>query len=308
MKQTLNKYKIALGTIAICLALLRDIGPNGWLIILEHIAILLFAALGCGLIAQVDMYNLSVSGQIMITILFSAWLGNNDRFPMWLVILLTVAIMGGIGACYVYITTTLNIPMIVFTFSMQYILLGASKGVLDFIDPLKYSKLSFILGSIGGLPIPLICCGIVIAALIILYRWLPIGKSIFAIGCNEVIAKASGLPVTCIKAAVYAIGTGLIALTGLFVLARSEIVSPKMYSDCTLDLLFALCICRVHRGEQNVIFGSILGAIVVTLVNIAWVILDVPTVNNQILKGLVIIIMLISDGKNKNSHFAQNLD
>jgi ribose transport system permease protein len=146
------------------------------------------------------------------------------------------------------------------------------------------------------LPLPVwIAAGIVVSAIIITKK-IKLGRYIFAIGGNENAAKLSGIPIDRVKITVYAIAGALAAVGGIIVTARLDSAQPNAGTSYELDAIAAVVIGGTSlNGGRGSIWGTVLGAVIIGVLNNGLVLLDVSPFWQQVVKGAVILLAVIID-------------
>ena len=150
-----------------------------------------------------------------------------------------------------------------------------------------------------GLPIPVWCFVVVGILLHIVLNNTGFGRYICALGSNEQVAKYSAINVSFIKLVPYVI-TGLtVSVTALMWSSRLNCINP---SDCTgyeMDAIAAAVIGgTLMSGGKGSIIGTMMGAIMIGIINNMLVMGGVSAFLQQAVKGLVIIIAVLMQYNN----------
>lgn len=150
-----------------------------------------------------------------------------------------------------------------------------------------------------GIPMPVWISGLVVGLAIILTKKTRFGRYIYAIGGNEDAARLSGIPVRRIKIWVYSLAGGLAAIGGLLVTARLDSAQPNAGMSYELDAIAAVVIGGSSlSGGRGTILGTVLGALIIGVLNNGLVLLDVSPFWQQVVKGMVILLAVIIDKSN----------
>ena len=127
-----------------------------------------------------------------------------------------------------------------------------------------------------------------------------IGRYIYAIGGNEEAAKLSGLNVKKIKAMAYVFNGVLAALAGLILASRLVSAQPTAGNGYELDAIAAVVLGGTSlAGGQGSVLGTILGALIIGVLNNALNLMDVSSYYQMICKAIVILIAVLLDRKEK---------
>lgn len=149
-------------------------------------------------------------------------------------------------------------------------------------------------GVVLGLPVPVWCFFIIAVLLQIFLSNTRTGKYICAVGANEQVAKYSAISVSTIKLIPYIITGFTVGVSALLWSSRLNCINP---SDCTgyeLDAIAAVVIGGTPMtGGVGSILGTVLGAIMLGIINNMLVLAGVSSYLQQAAKGLVIIIAVL---------------
>jgi ribose transport system permease protein len=150
-----------------------------------------------------------------------------------------------------------------------------------------------------GIPVPVWISGIIVLIAVVLTKKTRLGRYIYAIGGNESAARLSGIRINRIKIAVYTIAGALAAVGGLIVTARLNSAQPNAGISYELDAIAAVVIGGTSLyGGRGSIGGTVLGAIIIGVLNNGLVLLNVSPFWQQVVKGLVILLAVVIDRVN----------
>jgi ribose transport system permease protein len=145
------------------------------------------------------------------------------------------------------------------------------------------------------------------AALVVIFYFISrrttLGRYIYAVGGSEKATAFSGINVNRIKLCVYALGGALAAVAGLIVTARLDAADPKAGLGYELDSIAAVVIGGTSlAGGRGSILGTVLGCLIIGVLNNGLFLLDVSPFWQQVVKGLVILAAVAADklGARKN--------
>lgn len=157
-------------------------------------------------------------------------------------------------------------------------------------------------GWLLGVPVPVWIAGTVVALAVLVTQKTRLGRYIYAIGGNESAAKLSGIRVNRIKMIAYALAGGLAAVGGILVTARLDAAQPNAGMGYELDAIAAVVIGGTSlSGGRGTIMGTVLGAIIIGVLNNGLVLLNVSPIWQQVVKGLVILLAVIIDKANSKN-------
>lgn len=130
----------------------------------------------------------------------------------------------------------------------------------------------------------------------IVSRQTTLGRYIYAVGGNERATSYSGINVKQVKLWVYALGGALAAVGGLILTARLDAADPKAGLGYELDSIAAVVIGGTSlSGGRGSILGTVLGCLIIGVLNDGLFLLDVSPFWQQVVKGLVILAAVAAD-------------
>ncbi|MCB0841318.1 MAG: ribose ABC transporter permease [Bacteroidetes bacterium] len=151
-----------------------------------------------------------------------------------------------------------------------------------------------------GIPLPVWISFLVVLLAVFITNKTPLGRYIYAIGGNENAANLSGIKTKKIKTIVYTISGITAALGGLMITARLDSAQPNAGMSYELDAIAAVVIGGTSlSGGKGSIWGTVLGAIIIGVLNNGLVLLNVSPFWQQVVKGAVILLAVILDKANK---------
>jgi ribose transport system permease protein len=150
-----------------------------------------------------------------------------------------------------------------------------------------------------GIPMPVWISGIIVFVAVVIINKTKFGRYIYAIGGNENAATLSGINVKKIKIAVYTIAGGLAAVGGILVTSRLDAAQPNAGTGYELDSIAAVVIGGTSlSGGRGSVLGTVLGAVIIGVLNNGLVLLNVSPFWQQVIKGFVILIAVVIDKAN----------
>ncbi len=153
-----------------------------------------------------------------------------------------------------------------------------------------------------GIPVPVwISIGVVLIFVFITKKT-SLGRFIYAIGGNERAALLSGVPVKKVKRLVYAISGLMAAIGGVLITSRLNSAQPNAGMSYELDAIAAIVIGGTSlSGGKGSVMGTVLGVLLIGVLNNGLVLLNVSPFWQQVVKGLVILLAVVIDKSNKKS-------
>ena len=156
-------------------------------------------------------------------------------------------------------------------------------------------------GNFAGIPFPVIIFMVVVGSGVFLLHYTRFGRYVFAVGGNELAAKVSGIKTDWILIEVYALTGALAGIAGVVLSARVMSGSPAMGEGYELDAIAAVVIGGTSlSGGVGSIAGTIVGALIIGVMNNGLDMLNVSSYWQQIVKGVIIVLAVLLDRKAKN--------
>jgi len=158
-------------------------------------------------------------------------------------------------------------------------------------------------GYVFGIPNPVIIAFVVFGICWYVLNHTRTGRYVYALGGNEQVARLSGVNVNRIKMAVYMISGVLSALAGVILTARLESAQPTAGLAYELDAIAAVVLGGTSlMGGKGRIFGTVVGALIIGVLNNALNLMDVSSYFQMIAKGAVILLAVVVDSRGKSTH------
>jgi inositol transport system permease protein len=217
---------------------------------------------------------------------------------------LVVALLGGLGvgmACgFVngFLIAKFKIPPFIATLGMM----TAARGLaLLYSNGRPLSSLTdaynFIgAGTILGVPVPIIILALVGIGTHIMLNNTKFGRYVYAVGGNELAARFSGLNLDRVKIGIYTFAGLLAGLAGIVVSSRISSGQPGLGVGYELDAITAAVIGGTSlSGGIGTVWGTVVGALIIGVLNNSLDLLNVSAYWQQIMKGAIIVIAIIID-------------
>lgn len=151
-------------------------------------------------------------------------------------------------------------------------------------------------GRLLGVPMPVWIAGSLVAVFVVVMKRTRFGRQVYAVGGNERAATLSGLNVNRIKLMVYTLGGMLAGVAGLLVTSKLNSAQPNAGMSYELDSIAAVVIGGTSlNGGRGTIIGTVLGCLIIGVLNNGLVLLGVSAVWQQVIKGLVILVAVAVD-------------
>lgn len=141
-----------------------------------------------------------------------------------------------------------------------------------------------------GVPIPVLLLAAVAVCSYLLLANVRLGRYLYAVGGNEDAARAAGLRVASIKTFAYAVCGAFAGLAGVVLAARITTGQPNAGIGYELDAIAAVVMGGTSlSGGVGGVGGTVLGALLIGVINNGLDLLNVSSCYQQIVKGLIIV-------------------
>ncbi|GMA41714.1 ribose import permease protein RbsC [Mobilicoccus caccae] len=151
-------------------------------------------------------------------------------------------------------------------------------------------------GSILGIPVPVIL--LVLCAILahILLNYTRFGRHTYAIGGNEQAAHVSGINIARVRLWIFTFTGALAGLAGIILSARIGSGNPQLGNMMELDVITATVIGGTSfNGGVGTIWGTIVGALIIGVINNGMDLLNVSPFWQLVVKGAIIVVAIIID-------------
>jgi ribose transport system permease protein len=301
---------IALVILCIVLSIFTDnfFTPENGLNVLRQIAVNICIATGMTLIVLTAGIDLSVGSVLALCGAITAGLLKNGielpandlfiGFTLLGALLAGLIVGSALGWFNGFVITKFNVPPFVATLAMLTIARGFTMLYTQG-HPISNLGSSFAFIGTGwllGIPVPVYIAAVVVLLAVFVTQKTRIGRYIYAIGGNEQAAKLSGINIKRVKIKVYAIAGALAALGGIIVTSRLDSAQPNAGASYELDAIAAVVIGGTSlSGGKGSIWGTVMGAVIIGVLNNGLVLLNVSPFWQQVVKGTVILLAVIID-------------
>lgn len=242
------------------------------------------------IVAEIDLSVASILGMCS-SLLGLLWASH---VPMPLALLLVLGAGALAGLLNGLLVTRLGLPSLAVTIGtlalyrgLAYAMLG-DRAIADF--PQTYTNLGF--GNIPGTQIPLPIALFVVLAIItaVVLHATAFGRSLYAIGANEVAARFAGLRVERVKLILFVLSGLMSALAGIVFTFRFSSARADNGAGLELSVIAAVLLGGVSIfGGRGSVVGAVAAVFLIGVINGALTIVDVSNEILTIVTGLLLI-------------------
>ncbi len=315
-KELLKKSQslIALFLLCLVISVLSDkfLTTNNLWNVLRQISVNVCISVGMTLIVLMAGIDLSVGSVLAFTSAVCAGLLKNGIAIQSLDLFIGFTVLGSVLSSLIiglmmgifngWVITKFSLPPFVATLAMLTIARGAT---MLYTEGIPISNLGSSFEFIGsgwllGIPVPVWISTIMVLIVVFITKKTAFGRYIYAIGGNEKAAFLSGININNIKLAVYGIAGMMAAIGGILVTSRLNSAQPNAGTSYELDSIAAVVIGGTSlSGGVGTVTGTVIGAVIIGVLNNGLVLLNVSPFWQQVVKGLVILLAVIIDKKSK---------
>jgi ribose transport system permease protein len=220
---------------------------------------------------------------------------------IWLAILISILLSAGIGSLTGFFIAKVGVNPLIMTLGMMGVIRGIAY-VITQGTPLSISGLSSVSfknlgqGTIATIPTILVILLILTILGDLFLRKSAVMRTIYYVGSNEKAALLSGIAVNKVRIWVYVITAILASIAGILALSRFGVATPTAGNQAELRAIAACVIGGASlKGGEGTIYGTILGVILVGLVNNALILLNVSVYWQALVLGFVLIAAVTFD-------------
>ncbi|WP_414672172.1 ABC transporter permease subunit [Lentibacillus sp.] len=269
--------------------------------LLRQISVNALIAFGMTFVILTAGIDLSVGSLLALGSALTAGLLTSGIDPM-LAVLLGLLIGFGLGAINGLIITKGKVAPFIATLATMTIFRGATLVYTDGM-PITGLSDSFAFEMIGGgyvfgVPFPVILMLVVFLILFFVLKKTVFGRQVYAVGGNEEVSVLSGIKADRVKIWVYSLTGMLSVLAGMILTSRLNSAQPTAGEMFELDAIAAVVIGGTSlMGGRGRITGTLIGALIIGVIDNGLNLMNVSSFYQQIVKGGVILLAVLLDRK-----------
>lgn len=272
--------------------------------ILRQISTNALLAFGMTFVILIGGIDLSVGPLLAFSGVFAAYVMGNLGWPIWAAIAGSIILCSMVGMLNGVIVTKTGIAPFVITLSVQQIFRGFAM-LLANGAPIRIRDQGFInIGTtyIGPVAFPVIYMIIIMALCYVVLNKTQFGRHIYALGGNKTAARFAGIRTQRIEVMVYALSGFLAGIAGIVLAARMTAGVPATGDGYECDAIAAVVLGGASfTGGIGTIGGTLIGAIIIGVLNNGLNMLNVASFWQYVAKGVVILLAVMVDVLRKQS-------
>jgi ribose transport system permease protein len=270
--------------------------------ILNQVSILGIIALGLTVAMVQGLFDLSVAAVATLGgYLVTSWLAQGTIKSTLLAVVLVLVVALGVGAINGVLVSYGGISAFIATLATGSIVTGAVLGISQSQTVLSGIPNSFLImgqGDIGPIPAPVVFFAVAAVVLYFFLEQTEPGRHMYAIGGNAEAARLSGIPVKRYALVALGISAACAALGGMIVAANLGVGRPQGVGDTYLLDAFAACFIGAStlRPGRFHIFGTVVGVLLIGVINNGLSILGVATFWQYVMEGGLLLVAVLGSG------------
>ena len=299
LRELLQRYGLVLSFLALCIVLTilsdRFLTTGNIVNILRQSTINGIIAIGMTFVILTAGIDLSVGAVLALATVVAA-----DLMQQEIAMPLAVAVGLGLGALLGLVNgviiTKAKVPPFIATLGMMTVARGLALTYTQGrpITGLPESFRTLGTGSIGPVPMPIVIASVAFILAYFLLTRMRTGEYIYAIGNNPVAARYAGINVDRNIRFVYASAGLLSAVAGMILIARLNSAQPTAGLGYEFDAIAAVVVGGTSfTGGQGGLGGTLLGVLVIAVLNNGLNLLNVSSFYQPVVTGVVIALALL---------------
>lgn len=267
--------------------------------VVDQVTVLGILALGATAIIITGGIDLSVGSVLALSTMVLGWLSHDGGWPLWAAMIAAVLVGATAGAINGIGVTLAKLPPFIATLAMMSVARGLANLITNGEQIVGYPDWFFSLSSnryLGFLTVTAMVLILVYVAGWLVLRFRPSGRSVYAIGGGQEVARLSGINVKRITMSVYLIGGALAGVAGIVLATRLDSSQPSAGTGVELDTIAAVVIGGASlSGGIGRVPGTIIGVLIIGFLRNGLNLLGVSPFIQSILIGLVIAFAVMGD-------------
>jgi ribose transport system permease protein len=303
-RSLVDRAGVTLGLVAVALVFGLLVGPQFFEpanldLMARQTAIVCMAALGMTVVIVAGGIDLSVGSVIALSTVVIAMLLRAGAAPVSAA-LGAVAAAAACGLLNGVLVTQLKVVPFIVTLGTMLVVRGAAKGLADerrIEAPFTWLN-ELLRAPQSATRLPAGIWLVVVLALLVagMLRFTRFGRHVFAIGSNERMARLCGVAVERTNVVVYTLAGTFAGIAGLLQFSRLSVGDPTVAVGLELDVIAAVIIGGGSlAGGRGTIAGTVIGAAIMTIIQIGCSQKGLANWVQQIVTGGIIVVAVALD-------------
>lgn len=280
--------------------------------ILRSISIVTIISIGITISLSVGGFDLSVGSvaSVAVAIVISMFVWYEQNMFVAIGVALIAAV--GIGLVNAFLVVKIKIPDMLATLAMMFVFQGValtytrgaviSQNMIMANGEMATGKISELFAKVGQVPWIIIIMLVIVVLVHIFLTYTKHGRYMYIIGGNTEAARLSGIPVDKYRVLAYVLSALFAAIGGIILGSRVMTAEINAGAPYLMDAVAAAYIGYAvgGSGKANAI-GTLVGAVLIGILQNGLIMLSVPYYAMDIVKGIVLAFALgLTYYRNKN--------
>ncbi len=259
-------------------------------------------ALGVTLVIITSGIDLSVGTGMTLTAVMAATFIVNWHIPIWLGVIMTLLFGALIGLINGVNVAVFGLPPFIATLAMMLVAQGLALVISNaapiYFDPENFSAYLWLSTGklVPGLPNAVLVFALAAVVAFILLNKTLLGRYDISIGSNEEATALSGINTKKWTMIIYAVAGLFTGLAGVMISARLGSAQPSTGAGYELQAIAAVVIGGTSlSGGKGTIVGTVIGALIIAVINNGLQIMSVRQEWQNVILGLVILVVVFID-------------
>jgi ribose/xylose/arabinose/galactoside ABC-type transport system permease subunit len=299
LRDFFQRYGLVVSFLLLCLALSllsdRFLTVGNLTNVLRQSTINLIIAIGMTYVILTAGIDLSVGAVLALSTVVTADLLQRG-IPVLPTVLLGLTLGGILGMASGMLISRVKVPPFVATLGMMTVARGLAltytqgRPITGLPTAFRYIGTGFL----GPIPMPIIVAAVAFLAGYILLTRTRMGMYIYALGNNPIAAHYTGIATSNYITFVYVLAGALAALAGMILVARLDSAQPTAGISYEFDAIAAVVVGGTSfAGGQGSLMGTLLGVLVISVLNNGLNLLNVSSFYQPVVTGVVIALALL---------------
>lgn len=295
----ISSYALLIFTVAISIVftILQPtfIGIGNVMNIVGSTVVLCIASLGLSLVMITGEIDFACGSELAAGACILAVLAKKG-VNYFLAFLIGLVFCGIVGLLNGILHTRVGIPGFIATMGVSFILDGFNKMITGSsrVFSSSWGKIFVVIGQkrIGGVvPVSVIILVVVAAVILIYTEGMTNGRKLYAVGSNSDSCKYVGIDARKEKMKAFIISAVLCGLAGMINASQLNAASPYLGETTLVNLLTMLMLgATFYRVGVFNVPGTIVGALLVNIINNGMVLIGAKTWQQYLVQGLVMLV------------------
>ena len=240
--------------------------------------------------------DLSVGATFGLSAIMLGYSWQNWGFPLELAIIFAIVVGAICGLVNGFFIVRVGVPPLIMTLATLALYRGLAEGISQARSARGYPDWFYQMGQGELLGVPTQLWVLLVSVIItgIILARTPFGRSLYAIGANEVGARFSGIPVGLYKLIIYTFSGFMAGIAATIFVSRVSTTRSDMGTGLELDVIAAVVLGGTSIfGGTGSIAGTVIGFITIQLLKNGLSLTGVTGDSTIIVIGLVLIFAIL---------------